>query len=470
MTVHILGAGPAGMAMVHGLTLAGHSDFNLIERGDSLGGLAQTLTWDGYGSHDLGPHKLFTLDDELMARVEGLLPDDQWLTRDKLSRIYMNGHFLPYPPSPFSLAKVFGAAEFVRMTAGYGIAMARNLITSGDARSFEEDLRGRLGGSLYKVLFEPIALKLWGDPRELDVKLSRGRVQTPSIFEVIARMLKLRTTSDFEALTFRYPRGGLQHLWSSIRSGAGEHSRFLLGHEVVEIETEGSRVRAIHCRERGGDTVSLEVGADDFVASTVPIGRLPELMPGAISERSREQIDEMIVLNDLLLAFLKIDRPQLFPDSWIFIPDPEIAFHRISEQESFDPGMTGDGSIVCCEIMSHGLRPLAEKSDEEILEAAKQGIERMGFQGVGVEAERVIRLPKSYPVFRTGFEPALDEVLTELDRLENFRTLGRQGGFAYIGSLDAMDIGYGFARWYTDREAASWEAERERTSHYPVLD
>jgi len=471
MTVHILGGGPTGMAIVHGLTLADRSDFVLIERGETLGGLAQSITWDGCGTHDLGPHKLFTLDDELMTRVENLLPHEEWLTRDKISRIYIKGHFLPYPPSPFSLAKVFGVGAFVGMTASYGIAKARGLFTADDARTFEDDLRARLGGPLYEVLFKPIAEKLWGDPLDLDVKLSRSRVQTPAALEIIARLLKLRKTSDFEALTFRYPRGGLQKLWDSIRSQAGAQSRFLLGHEVTAIETEARRVRTIRCLDRtSGETRSLNLGRDDFVASTVPISRLPTLLSAAISDRCRRQIQEMIVLNDLLLVFLKIDRPQLFPESWIFVPDPDIPFHRVSEQESFDPGMTGSGSIVCCEIMSHALRPLARQSDQEIIDAAKQGIAQMGYQGFEVEAERLIRLPKTYPVFRPGFEPALAEVLAELDQLENLRTLGRQGGFAYIGSLDAMDIGYGFARWYVDREAASWKAERDRTSHYPVLD
>ncbi len=69
-----------------------------------------------------------------------------------------------------------------------------------------------MGRSLYETLFKPIALKLWGDPDHLDVRLSKGRVQTPKITEVLARMLGFKKTSEFEALTFEYPRGGLQQL------------------------------------------------------------------------------------------------------------------------------------------------------------------------------------------------------------------------------------------------------------------
>jgi hypothetical protein len=61
-------------------------------------------------------------------------------------------------------------------------------------------------------------------------------------------------------------------------------------------------------------------------------------------------------------------------------------------------------------------------------------------------------------------------MLGELDNIQNFRTIGRQGAFNYIGTLDAMDIGYGLASWYCNRASSSWAEERRRTSRYPVLD
>ena len=247
MTVYILGGGPAGLAVAHGLAEGGNTDFVLIERGGSLGGLAQTLSWGDIGDHDLGPHKIFTLDEQLRQRVEDLLPPEDWLTRDKLSSIFMNGHFLDYPPSPFSLSKAFGLATFIRMTLGYGVARLRGLTGKREPATFAEDLEDRVGGPLYRVLFEPIARKLWGDPGNLDVKLSRGRVQTPSLTEVLGRLLKLRKESDFEALTFRYPRGGLQRLWSAIHERTSESGRYVLGHSVKGLSVANGRIVGIEC-------------------------------------------------------------------------------------------------------------------------------------------------------------------------------------------------------------------------------
>lgn len=469
MTTYILGSGPAGMAVVDGLVDAKAGPFVLLEKGPSLGGLAQTVHWNGVGEHDLGPHKIFSLDKALVTRVEGLLPGADWLTRNKVSSIYMRGHYLPYPPSPFSLAGVFGLPAFIKMVGGYGVAKLLAVIRSSNPRTFEEDLEERLGKPLYEILFKPIAEKLWGDPRQLDVKLSKGRVQTPSLLEVLGRLLKIKKNSEFEALTFRYPKGGLGRLWQAIEAKSHGQGTFLRGHTVTGLGVEGNKVRQIRFTTYGIDGV-IDLAPDDQVVSTLPLSHATQILSQALPPSFPKLAEEIIALNDLLLVFLHVDRPSLLDESWVFIPDPEIAFHRLSEQESFDPAMTPNGSILCCEIMSSSRRPFVGKTDEELSLLAINGLSAMGYCDFKVLGKKVIRLPKSYPVFGAGFETGLIELIKGLDQFENFRSIGRQGAFNYIGTLDAMDIGYGYAHWLTSGKARPWTDERERTNHYPVLD
>lgn len=471
MTVFILGGGPAGLAIADALGEAGEG-FVLIERDQVLGGLARTVDWAGHGAHDLGPHKIFTVDAALAKRVRRLLPEDAWLEREKKSRIYLGGRFLDYPPSPFSLAGVFGLRRFIAMCWGYGWAMLAGMLPGRrQPRNFEEDIRGRLGSGLYEVLFQPIALKIWGDPAELDVKLSRGRIQTPSITEIISTVLGLRRRSAFEALNFSYPKGGLRRLWDAIEARSREHGRFVMGQAISAIEVADGRVVALELAGADGAARErIKIGPGDFVASTLPLGLLPKLMGGGLSAATRSAIAASVQLNDLLLVFLKIESRRLSEDSWVFVPDPAIAFHRVSEQASFDPGMTPDGSILCCEIMNTAAGKMGDLSDEALVALAREGLARMGHDGISIVASKVVRLPRSYPVYRPGYAEPLANALAELDSLANFRTLGRQGAFNYIGTLDAMDIGYGFARWHAARQGQGWPEERERTRHYPVLD
>jgi protoporphyrinogen oxidase len=417
----------------------------------------------------LGPHKIFSTDSALVNRVEKLLPQADWLTRDKVSAIYMKGYYLPYPPSPFSLAKVFGLLVFVRMVLGYAKARLISLVSSNEPKTFEDDLVHRVGRDLYQVLFKPIALKLWGDPQGLDVKLSRGRVQTPKLTEVLARMLKIDKNSEFEALNFRYPKQGLGRIWKAIEQKAKGQGEFLLGHTVTGLSLVDGKVVGFQC-EHQGQFKNFELGPDDFVVSTLPLALTTRLLAKSLPPHIVETAERVVTLNDLLLVFLHVDVPSLVKESWVFVPDPDIVFHRLSEQESFDPGMIPSGSIACCEIMSSPNRPLSGRSDAELVSDALKGLDDMGYRGFKVLGQCVIRLPKSYPVFKPGFEVGLTEVLQQLDAIENFRSLGRQGAFNYIGTLDAMDIGYGFVSWFLQHDQKSWTDERARTNHYPVLD
>jgi hypothetical protein len=180
MTVYVLGGGPAGLALVDGLCADTGTRFVVVERDAQLGGLARTVQWDGIGAHDLGPHKIFTTDKALFDRVRGLLPATEWLTRPKKSSIYMRGHYLPYPPSPFSLGRVSASLPWgddTRLPLCQ-IAFAGGRIGGAHVRGrpFHTRRRTALWGAV------PADRAETGDPARLDVKLSQGRVQTPSLW------------------------------------------------------------------------------------------------------------------------------------------------------------------------------------------------------------------------------------------------------------------------------------------------
>jgi protoporphyrinogen oxidase len=365
---------------------------------------------------------------------------------------------------------------FAGMVLNYAAARVKSKFNSKVAATFKEDLVSRVGERLYRALFEPIALKLWGDPARLDVKLSMGRVQTPSLKEVIKRLLNIQLTSKFEALEFWYPKGGLQTLWESIVEKTRKQGDYLLNKEIIFIGVKGGSVSYIRYKDcLTKEETEIRINENDFIFSTLPLNRLAGIMPSGMSETASNLISKVVKLNDLFLVFLKVDKPSLIDESWVFVPDSKIIFHRLSEQESFDPGMTPNGSIVCCEIMCNNTRHLSHLPDTELVKSAKRGLYDMGYKDFLVSDQRMICLPASYPVYEVGFESAMEEIIKGLDSIENFRTIGRQGAFNYIGTLDSMDIGYGAVRWLKQHygkgtEKAEWDKERERTRNYPVLD
>lgn len=469
MTIYVLGAGPTGMAIVDGITDSNLDDFVVFEKSNSIGGLAQTIYWNDIGYHDLGPHKIFSQDQNLVNRIEKLLSEKDWITKDKISSIYMKGYFLPYPPSPFSLGKVFGLKLFIQMCFGYAFAIIKSFFSKQNPKTFEEDLTLRLGHPLYNLLFEPIAKKLWGNPKELDMKLSRGRIQTPSIMEILLKIFGIQKKSNFEALTFRYPKGGLVKLWESIINKSKSRGSFLLEHEISGINIKDDRIVEISSKKNGKEVKHL-INPNDYVVTSLPLGITVPLLKKYVGDQILKTVKEVVVLNDLILVFLHIDKKSFIDESWIFVPDPDIIFHRISEQESFDQGMVENGSIVCCEIMINENKKISFTDEEELFALTERDLNKMGYKNFKILSKKIINLPKSYPVYKKGYEAGLTKILNKIDKLENFKTVGRQGSFNYIGTLDAMDIGYGFTKWYKHRTNKEWQKERDRTSYYPVLD
>ncbi len=463
MTAYILGAGPTGMALAQGLAEQGKTPFVLIESEEEPGGLARTVTSPGLGRHDLGPHKLYSADPALMARVKNLLPADQWLVRPKRSRIYLGGHFLPYPPSPLSLLRLFGVRALSDMALDFIRARARR--PTAPAATFEEDLSQRVGAGLYQRFFRPMAEKIWGDPTQLDARLSRDRVQLPTLGDFFRRR-----PGRFEAPHFYYPRGGLQTLWRAMERGFPSENRRLFHHAATRLSWNGGRVAAVTVQNRATrQEHCISVGPNDFVFSTLPLPTLSALSP-EWGDPLRQRIREASPAQDLWLVFIKIREPRLLNESWIFVPDPAIPFHRVSEPNAFDPAMTPSGSIVCCEFMGGPARPSADITDRALIDSAMDGLHRMGYR-FAVENARVIRLPGSYPVMRPGADERRDGMLAALDEFDNFRSIGRQGSAHYVGTLDAMDIGFGAARWLDGgRTRAGWADERRRTRRYPILD
>lgn len=463
MTTYILGAGPCGLAVLDGLVDKGELDYLLIEAGNQCGGLAQTEYWEGVGYHDLGPHKLFSTNKNLIDRIVNRVGHHNWLTQEKKSSIFLESNYLSYPPNPLALIRVYGVWKFSLLTVSFFKSKIKKV--KSPIQSFESDLIGRMGRDLYELLFSPIAKKIWGNPKELSVSLAKGRVQTPSLSELALSTFGVRKKSNFEALTFIYPKNGLKSLWDAITARA-QKSQILLNHRVTSIKVEQDNITEISLENNDGFRKIL-VKPEDFVVSTLPISLVYKSIK---NEQKVSEIDfqDKLKLNDLVLVFFHTSDSKVFSESWLFVPDKNIIFHRLSEQASFDPGMVESGGILCAEVMVTDDRN-QNLSDDQITKKCIDDLSKMLNEQFVPLKHKVIRLTKSYPVYKIGYEQTLNSAIRELDSLKNFRTVGRQGSYNYIGTLDAMDIGYGFVDWLLSNRP-NWDQERIRTSNYPILD
>jgi len=81
------------------------------------------------------------------------------------------------------------------------------------------------------------------------------------------------------------------------------------------------------------------------------------------------------------------------------------------------------------------------------------------------------RIPWVYPVYDLHYQQNTGIALGYLDRISNLYSVGRQGGFNYVGQIDCLDIGLVTAEQILSRDGKThWSEARQRFANYIVLD
>src|SRR5487761_1963509 len=87
--VVVIGAGPAGLTAAYELVKRGDS-VTVLEASDVVGGISQTVERDGW-RFDIGGHRFFTKVEEVESLWHEILPQEDFLLRPRMSRIFYDG-------------------------------------------------------------------------------------------------------------------------------------------------------------------------------------------------------------------------------------------------------------------------------------------------------------------------------------------------------------------------------------------
>jgi protoporphyrinogen oxidase len=451
-SLYILGAGPAGLGAAYAASKLGEFDqIIVVDANAHVGGLAQTVIWDEVGMHDLGPHKLFTLDEDLLKEIIAFLPPQSWLTRKKIAKVFQSGRVMEYPPSIIDMVLHFN----IRLP----MVVIQFLLAKANPRSksnnLQEALINMVGKSLALEIILPAVRKVWGDPLTLDASLAKSRIQIPTIKEILANMLKQnKVQNKFEALSFKYPKGGLSVLWESVKVECERNGvTFQFSSSISAIEMNSNTVEKIDMVSG----VSFQLRDNDLVVNTINQDRFLSLanMPLNLPKSTM----------DLVLVFLHVEK-KLDSVSWYFVADDKLRSHRMSSQSSFDPSMVPIGDVICLEFMDHA----GKLSNEYVLGIAEGEFRSVYGKEIQIIARKVIRLKDSYPKFANIDLVTNAKHSQFLDSITNLLSIGRHGAGQYVGSLDAFDMGAKVGIWLQRPSSDSKNKYRESTSTYPILD
>jgi protoporphyrinogen oxidase len=465
--VVVLGGGVAGLSAGYYLARDGWP-VTVVERAPVLGGLCGSFRAGDF-TLDHGPHKLYSVVPGILDEIRALL-GGRLIEHTKRNRIRLLGRYMDYPLRLGNLLPLLGPVRAARLGLGYAGAIARGLVDRSEPRSYEDYILRRFGRGVYELVFEPLASKVWGDPRQLSSELARARIPSGGAAELILRLLKLKeNTQDVDAPFFYYPRGGFgvwpERLAEETRAAGGV---IVTSATPVALEREGGRVRAVTVQADGGTT---RLPCETLVSS-IPIHALAGLLhPGdaQVAEEARR-----LRLRDLALVFLIVKRDRLLDDHWIFFPERQYPFNRLFEQKAMDPAMGPPGrTALCCDLTCDEGDPTWGAPDADLVQRCFRSLVESGLVGEDeLEGGFVRRFRSFYPMYTVDYRQRLGAVYDRLRAAENLVPTGRLGMFNYNNSDHCLDMGRfiaaGMRDALTPREI--WSGLEERVRSYRIID
>jgi protoporphyrinogen oxidase len=183
--VVVVGAGPAGLTAAYQLGKAGRQAV-VLESSDTVGGISRTVERDGW-RFDIGGHRFFTKVPEVEALWHEILPDDEFLLRPRMSRIYYRGKLFDYPLKASNALGNLGIVEAVRCVLSYVAARVR---PPKDQSHFEGWVAARFGWRLYRIFFKTYTEKVWGvDATEIQADWAAQRIKNLSLLSAVVNAL-----------------------------------------------------------------------------------------------------------------------------------------------------------------------------------------------------------------------------------------------------------------------------------------
>jgi protoporphyrinogen oxidase len=468
--VVVIGAGPAGMAFACRYIEHGGS-VKLLEASPHVGGLARSFELWG-STVDIGPHRFFSADPEVNKYWHSHIKDD-FIMVNRLTRIYYMGKFFNYPLQAFNALRNLGLIKAFLALQSY---LFCKFFPPKQDGSLENWVISKFGSRLFRTFFKVYTEKVWGiSCKEIDADWAAQRIQGLTLWGAIKSALFANKDNKLKTLVdeFAYPKTGNSLFYdrqkeSILKSG----NEIFLNEPVERIIVENSKIRAVISKSGISHSVTE-------IVSTMPITQLIKGIDGVPSDVL--EASAHLTFRNTILVYLQIAQRSLFEDQWLYIHDPKLLHGRITNFNNWSESMIGDKTktIICMEFWCFDSDQIWEESNEDLIQRSKRELVLTGLcKEEDIIQGKVLKIKKSYPVYRRGYKEKLKIVQDYLDSIEGLHPIGRYGSFKYnnqdhsilMGLLAADSIfnGSRINLWNvntesTYQESASSHSLREKT-------
>jgi protoporphyrinogen oxidase len=219
-------------------------------------------------------------------------------------------------------------------------------------------------------------------------------------------------------------------LWERMRArieAAG--GRVLLGTRLRELRHDAGRIREVVADGPAGP-VALPA---DAVVSTIALRDLvPSLAPALPAEVGAAA--RALRYRDFLQVALVLDGAEPFPDTWVYLHDPEVRAGRVQNFRAWSPELVPapDRCCVGVEYFCSVGDDLWRTPDADLVKLAGDELARVGLTGGRrVVAGHVVRMRDAYPVYDGHHLDRLAVIRRGLAAFPGLQVAGRNGMHRY---------------------------------------
>lgn len=403
MKICIAGGGLAGLALAH--FLRGDVDFVICEKDVRAGGLLKSETVEGFTFDTGGSHILFSKNGRILREMVNLVGDV--VMHRRRTYIHYHGRFIKYPfeNGIFMLPP----QERFEILKDFVENLARDKRKPENLRDFFVQM---FGEKMVEKYLGPYNEKIWKRKLE-DIAMAweEDRLPKPPVEDVLRAAVGLETEGYTHQLRFFYPlHGGIESLAIALAEEVNENLR--LSEEISQVMPSS-------------DGISVNGEMYDYMVSTIPLPVMARIAGGELANLA-EELD----YNSVTVVGLGVKGK--IPDfHWLYVPDKDIAFHRLAFLSNYSPNMAPPGMGTIIAEISHRPNERVENPEERVIE----GLEKLGIDVEVIVAKHWVN-HYAYVVTDHRYFEIIPRIRKKLEEMRIY-TLGRHGNWEYL-NMDAV--------------------------------
>jgi UDP-galactopyranose mutase len=417
----IIGAGPTGLGAGYRLQELGYDNWVILEANDYVGGLATSFTDDAGFTYDIGGHVMFShypYYDELVEKLMG----GEFTELQREAWVWMEGRFIAYPFQ--NNIRSLDPETVFECVLGLIEAQRRQ----HSPENFAEWVQAVFGAGIAKHFMLPYNFKVWATPAELMNYIWIG--ERVSVVDVEAILRNVILGEDQVTWgpnnTFKYPlRGGTGFLYEGLRKFVEPN---------LHLQTPVASVDPVAKVVRTADGRSWPY---DVLLNTMPLNKLVGCME-SVPDAVRSATDGLHWSGSHIVG-VGIDRPAESTKNWIYFPEPDVPFYRVTYLSNYSPYITPepDQTLFLTETSRSAHKP---EPEETIVGRVVDGLVATGLMQ---ESDRELIATTwlcspdmTYPVPSVTRDASLGVIQPWL-RAQDIWSRGRFGAWLYeIGNMD----------------------------------